>query len=215
MIPLLFDLAGETVLVFGGGPVGARKARRFGEEAGVLVVSPDFAAADFGGAERVRARPDARAVAGWIRRVEPAVVVAATDDAALNEAIADAARADGRLVNRADEAGERDAGSVVLPAIARDGPVVAGVGTGGRSPALSAALRDRIAGEIDGAGAMAELTAELRAELADEGYPPARRREAIRRVVANREVWTALDSGGSKARQVAADVIDDVTGDLP
>ena len=28
MIPLLHDFADERVLVFGGGPVGARKARR-------------------------------------------------------------------------------------------------------------------------------------------------------------------------------------------
>jgi precorrin-2 dehydrogenase/sirohydrochlorin ferrochelatase len=36
MIPLLHDFSGETVLVFGGGRVGARKARRFAREAKVL-----------------------------------------------------------------------------------------------------------------------------------------------------------------------------------
>ncbi len=40
MIPLLHDFADATVLIFGGGPVGARKARRFAREATVVVVSP-------------------------------------------------------------------------------------------------------------------------------------------------------------------------------
>ncbi|MDR9382052.1 MAG: NAD(P)-dependent oxidoreductase, partial [Natronomonas sp.] len=48
MIPLYHDFTDETVLVFGGGPVGARKARRFAREAAVVVVSPEFAADDYG-----------------------------------------------------------------------------------------------------------------------------------------------------------------------
>jgi len=213
MIPLLHDFTDETVLVFGGGPVGARKARRFATEARVVVVSPDFAATDFGDAALIRARPTPDAVADWLSRVDPALVVAATDDSDLNEAVETAARDQGRLVNRADAAGERPAGSVVLPAIARDGPVVVGVGTGGRSPALSAHLRDRIQQEVDGAGEMARLTAALRTELADRELPADRRRAALRAVLANRDVWTALDSGGSNARQLAENVIDNVTGD--
>lgn len=215
VIPLLHDLDGETVLVFGGGSVGARKARRLGVEASVVVVSPEFAAADFGDAALVRARPTEDAIGDWLQRLEPVLVIAATDDADFNDAVEAAARDDGRLVNRADVAGSREAGSVVLPAIARDGPVVVGVGTGGASPALAAALRDRVADEIEGAGTLAELTGELRTELADAGVPPATRRAAIRRVVAASEVWTALDTGRSKTRQVAIDVIEDATGDRP
>jgi len=213
MIPLLHDLADETVLVFGGGTVGARKARRFATEASVVVLSPAFADVDFGGAALVRARPQPADVSAWLSRVDPPLVVAATDDAALNETVATVARDQGRLVNRADVAGERAAGSVVLPAIARDGPVVAGVGTGGRSPALSAHLRDRIQDEVEGAGEMARLTADLRASLRERDLPADRRRAALRAVLTNRDVWTALDSGGSNARQLAEDVIDNVTGD--
>src|SRR6056297_3074140 len=156
MIPLLHDFTGTTVLVFGGGTVGARKARRFAREADVVVVSPDFADADFGGAERIRAAPDDEAVADWIDRTEPALVVAATDDADRNAAIEQAARDDGALVNRTDQHGERDPGSVVVPATVRDDPVVAAVATGGTSPALSRYLRERIEAELTNAGAMAE-----------------------------------------------------------
>lgn len=212
MIPLFHDFEGETVLVFGGGTVGARKARRFAREAHVVVVSPAFVDADFGGASRVRAAPDAGDVEAWLDSVDPALVVAATDDADLNEAVARAGRQRGVLVNRADESGAREFGSVVVPATVRDGPVVAAVATGARSPALSRYLRERIEETIHGAGAMAEMTADLREELADR-LGPEQRRSALRAVVRSDDVWKALDTPGTNGRQVASDVISDVRGD--
>ncbi|WP_415382358.1 precorrin-2 dehydrogenase/sirohydrochlorin ferrochelatase family protein [Halosimplex sp. TS25] len=218
MIPLLHDFGGETVLVFGGGRVGARKARRFAREARVVVVSPEFAAADgervdFGDAELVREAPDPDDVSDWFDRTAPVLAVAATNDAELNERIEDVARERSVLVNRADQHGGREAGSVVVPATVRDDPVVAAVATGGASPALSRHLRQRIETEIADAGAMAELTGELRAELQRDGVAPDRRRAAVRAVVRSDAVWKALDSGIPKARQVAADVIADATGE--
>ncbi|WP_323190608.1 bifunctional precorrin-2 dehydrogenase/sirohydrochlorin ferrochelatase [Halostella sp. PRR32] len=209
MIPLLHDFSGATVLVFGGGPVGARKARRFAREASVVVVSPDFADAEFGGSERVRAAPAEGDVPNWLDRFDPALVVAATDDATVNEAIAEAARDRGVLVNRADSHGDRDPGSVVVPATVRDDPVVAAVATGGASPALSKHLRETIEAEIAGAGAMATVTADLRDELRDEGVPEGDRHDAIRAVVRSSRVWKGLRRGESKGRQVARDVISD------
>jgi hypothetical protein len=121
MIPLYHDFNDEAVLVFGGGPVGARKARRFAREASVVLVAPALPADDYGGADAVRAAPGPADVPGWFDRVEPALVVAATDDGDVNGAVARVARDRGLLVNRADEAGSRDAGSVVVPATVRDG----------------------------------------------------------------------------------------------
>jgi precorrin-2 dehydrogenase/sirohydrochlorin ferrochelatase len=211
MIPLLHDFRDETVLVFGGGPVGARKARRFASEAAVLVVSPTFAG-DFGDASRVRARPAPRAVGGWLDRVDPALAVAATDDAAVNAAVESACRERNVLVNRADESGARDPGSVVVPATVRDDPVVVAVATGARSPALSRHLREQIGETVESAGAMAELTASLRADLR-ERLPAETRRAALRAVVRSDDVWKALDSPSTNVRKVATDVISDVTGE--
>ncbi|MFB6219111.1 MAG: bifunctional precorrin-2 dehydrogenase/sirohydrochlorin ferrochelatase [Halobacteriaceae archaeon] len=210
MIPLLHDFAGATVLVFGGGSVGARKARRFAREARVVVVSPAFEG-EFGGADLVRAAPAPGDVAGWVRRADPALVVAATDDDAVNDAAGRAAREAGALVNRADRAGGRDPGSVVVPATVRDDPVVAAVATGGRSPALSRYLREQIEEDIEGAGAMAELTADLRAELAERGVAPDDRRAALRAVVRSDRVWTGLRTGTPNPRAEAESVIEDHT----
>ncbi|MFC6757420.1 MULTISPECIES: precorrin-2 dehydrogenase/sirohydrochlorin ferrochelatase family protein [Haloarcula] len=213
MIPLLHDFSDETVLVFGGGPVGARKARRFGAEAAVVVVSPDFADRSFGAAELVRAAPDADGVREWVERTEPALVVAATDDAELNAVAEAAARERDALVNRADDHGEQDVGNVVVPATVRSDPVVMAVATGGHSPALSKHLRESFEAQFADAGEMAELTGTLREELKSTDMNPTERRDAVRTVVRSDEVWKALDSGRSKARQVAADVIGYQMGD--
>jgi len=218
VIPLFHDFEGETVLVFGGGPVGARKARRFAREARVVVVSPEFVDADFGEddgeVEFVRAAPSPADVESWFDRLSPALAVAATDDALVNAAVDEVARDRGVLTNRTDVAGsDRDPGSVVVPATARDGPVTVAIGTGGASPALSGYLRERIEGELDGVGEMASLTSGLREELKRNGVEPAARRAAIRSVVRSDAVWTALDSPGSNPRKIAADVISNVTGD--
>ncbi|QCC59328.1 bifunctional precorrin-2 dehydrogenase/sirohydrochlorin ferrochelatase [Natrinema thermotolerans] len=206
MIPLLHDFTNETVLIFGGGPVGARKARRFAREARVIVVSPAFADREFGGAERVRAAPDPADVPAWLERTEPALVVAATDDAAVNEAVADAARERGALVNRADRSGERDVGSVVVPATVREDPVTVAVATGGTAPALSKYLREELEETLSGAGEMARVCGELRAELKARDVPAERRRAIVTDVVNSPDLWTALRTGTSNCAQVIEDV---------
>jgi precorrin-2 dehydrogenase/sirohydrochlorin ferrochelatase len=212
VIPLYHDFTGETVLVLGGGRVGARKARRFATEATAVVVAPDFAASDYGGAELVRAAPRPEDVAAWVERTDPALVVAATDDAEVNEAAERAARERGALVNRADESGGRDAGSVVVPATVEDGDVQVAISTGGQSPALSKYLREEIEAELEGASEMAALTGDLRSELRADGYAPTERREAVRAVVRSPRVWKALRRGKTNARREAACVIRDTTG---
>lgn len=265
MIPLYHDFTGETVLVFGGGPIGARKARRFAEEARVVVVSPAFDADDFGGAALVRARPAPEDVEEWFDRTTPALAVAATDDDRVNDAVAAAARARGVLVNRADRSaatgdggtsdadaigaaasgsdggdaggesdratgsgggaggdskgtagGDPDAAGppvdVMVPATVADGDVRVAISTGGRSPALAKYLRERIESTVDGAEGMAALTADLRAELRASDLDPPARRDAVRAVVRDSEVWKGLRTGTPNPRQEATRVIQDTTG---
>lgn len=207
MIPLLHDFTGSTVLVFGGGRVGARKARRFAREAQVVVVSPSFADADFGGAERVRATPTPEDIPEWFERTEPALTVTATDEKSVNDAIARTAHERGVLLNRADESDAATAtGDVVVPATVRDDPVVLAIATGGTSPALSRYLRERFETELAGVGAMADLSGELRERLREE-VPPGERRDAVRAVVRSERVWKALGDSKSNAAHEAKSVI--------
>jgi precorrin-2 dehydrogenase/sirohydrochlorin ferrochelatase len=225
MLPLYHDFTGRTVLVFGGGPIGARKARRFAAEARVVVVSPAFDGDGFGGAELVRARPAPEDVSGWFDRAAPALAVAATDDDAVNDAVAAAARERGVLVNQADRSaatGGDESGAaagpagppvdVVVPATVADGDVRVAISTGGRSPALAKYLREQVESTVDGAGRMAELTGDLRAELRSSDLGPSARRDAVRAVVRDSGVWKGLRTGTPNPRQEATRVIQDTAG---
>jgi len=211
VIPLLHDFDGERVLIVGGGSVGARKARTFAREAETVVVSPAFADGAFGDASLVRAAPSPADLADWVERVDPALVVAATDDTEINDAAATAARDHGALCNRADQSGSRDPDSVVVPATIRDDPVVAALATGGTAPALSRHLRQQLADEIDGAGAMAELLGEIRTELKADEPDPERRRRAVREVLESQTVWKDLRTEPAKARREANRIVREVT----
>jgi precorrin-2 dehydrogenase/sirohydrochlorin ferrochelatase len=213
MIPLYHDLTDETVLVVGGGPVGARKARRFAREARVVVVSPEFPADDYGGAERVRAAPTPEEIPAWFERADPALAVAATDDESVNDAVEAVARDRGVLSNRADHSGSREADSVVVPATVRNGDVVVSISTSGASPALSKELRKRIEDELDGAGELATLTGEVRKELKERGIDPESRRDAVRAVVQSPRVWKVLGTGGAKPRRTVDAVVESALGD--
>ncbi|MES3518106.1 MAG: NAD(P)-dependent oxidoreductase [Natronomonas sp.] len=200
MIPLFHDFTDERVLVFGGGPVGARKSRRFSTEATVVVVSPTFEADDYGDAELLRAAPDPDAVSEWIDRIDPALVVAATDVAAVNEAIAAAAADRGILLNRADTSEVRDAKSVAVPATIDEGPVTVAVSSGATSPAFAKELRNQIEERVTGAGEAAVVVGELRERLKAEAVEPEKRRAAIRAAVDAID-WKDLDTGSAKPRR--------------
>ena len=213
MIPLVHDFDGEVVLVFGGGTVGARKARRFAREARVVVVSPVFADADFGPSELVRAAPAPEDVPTWLAAADPALVVAATDDGALNAAVERHAHAAGVLVNRADRAGGREPGSVVVPATVEDGPVSVAVTTGGTSPAVSRRLRRELESVIEGAGLVTSVVSEIRADLKGRDLDPSTRRDAARTVADSSAVWAAARAGEERrvreeAERVVAAALD-------
>ena len=136
------DVRERPCTVVGGGAVGGRKARTLARAgARVTVVAPEIA-------DETRSLVDeGRAV--WLQEtfhdhhLEGAfLVVAATDDKALNERIGRAARARELLVCVASSAG---LSNVAFPALHElDGFTVA-VSTHGRDPAGAVRLRDRIA----------------------------------------------------------------------
>ncbi|HET7572650.1 MAG TPA: bifunctional precorrin-2 dehydrogenase/sirohydrochlorin ferrochelatase [Gaiellaceae bacterium] len=74
------------------------------------------------------------------------LVVAATSDRAVNEAVHREAERRRVFCNVADVP---DLCSFILPALHRRGPIAVAVSTGGASPALAQALRDRFAAQVD------------------------------------------------------------------
>ena len=146
-LPLGIDLGGRDCLVVGGGTVGTRKVTTLVRAgARVTVVAPTVTA-------------DLRALVatGAVRWVEGPyadtslhgmfLVVAATDDGALNAGVARAARAAGALACDASSASESQ---VIFGALLERDDTTIAVFTDGRDPAGARRTRDRIAEVLGG-----------------------------------------------------------------
>jgi uroporphyrin-III C-methyltransferase/precorrin-2 dehydrogenase/sirohydrochlorin ferrochelatase len=145
--PVGLRLLGKHVVVVGGGQVAHRRVAGLLEaRAVVTVVSPEVT-------------PALEALVGpgqvtWLRRrYQPGdldgawYAVAATDDPAVNAAVAAEAEADRIFCARADD---RSASSVWTPAVGRQGDLVIGV-HGGGDPQRAVGVRDAVvAGLTDG-----------------------------------------------------------------
>lgn len=178
--PVFLLLAGAPCLVVGAGPVAARKTRGLLESgATVTLVAPQIG-------DDVRSLADRATPSGTLvveqrhyRTPEASTyrfVVSATGDPDVDARVTTDALAGGALVNRADTGPAREhrsvpaAGTVLLPAIHRDGPVTVAVSTGGSSPALARWLRDRVAAALGpDLGVLAQLVDEYRQALLDSG----------------------------------------------
>src|SRR5688572_659839 len=157
-LPIFVDLQQAPALVVGGGRVAARKmALLRSAGADVTVVAPSAGPAIIQAAERGELR--------WRRRNFAAsdvagmrIVFAATDVAAINDAVAVAARAAGIPVNVADD-GARS--TFILPAIVDRSPLLVAISSGGVAPMLATAVRARLESMIDHSSALLAQFAEL------------------------------------------------------
>lgn len=177
-LALNIDMRKRTALIVGGGTVAARKLRALREAgARVRVVAPEVLPA-------IREQEATGAVTVRIGRYETsdlegiALVVAATDDAAVNLKVAAEAGEKGILVAVTDR---QEAGDCHFPAILRRGELEIAVSTGGRCPALAAEVRDAISDLIGDnyAGLVEELAAE-REKLLTEGNGTTYNKELLR-----------------------------------
>jgi len=136
-LPLFVNITNRRCLLVGAGGVAARRLRWLLDAgAKVTVVAPDVV-------DEVRTLCAGRAEIRT-RRFEPddvigtLLVIAATDDPAVNRAVYDAANERGVLVNTVDDA---TLSSVIFPSIVKRDPVIIAVSTGGRSPTLARRVR--------------------------------------------------------------------------
>lgn len=168
--PIVLDLTGRPCLVVGGGAVAERKVEGLLEAgARVTVVSPTVS-------RRLQAWIAVRAirwVAGDFRAEDVAghvLVIAATDDTAVNGAVSTAARGPGVWVNAADDPARCD---FFLPSVLRRGELTVAVSTGGTSPALARAIREELETYFtDDYRVLARVAAETRRELRRHGPRP-------------------------------------------
>lgn len=166
--PVFLEMAGRPVVVIGGGDVALRKVRGLLEAgARVTVVSPGLVPelATLRDAGRIRCvgreyRPGD--LAGYT------LAVVATDDGAVNAAVAQEGRQRGVWINAVDDPQNCD---FIMPAVVRRGELVIAISTGGGSPALARKLREELEARFVGDYALLlELVAQVRQELRERGY---------------------------------------------
>ncbi|MCG6954371.1 MAG: hypothetical protein LJF04_00140 [Gemmatimonadetes bacterium] len=183
--PVGLDLRGRRCFVVGGGVIGTRKALTLAScGAEVIVIAPEvthgLAEAATAGTIRHLATPfEAEHLDGAF------LVVAATDDDELNEAVAEAAAEVGALVCDASSAGRSQ---LTFGAMLRRDDATVAVFTDGRDPAHARRTRDRIAGFLDRSGGSRDGSSSEEVGAAEPahvciGEDPARDRDLLRSIV--------------------------------
>lgn len=163
LYPVALRLRDRPVLVVGGGPVAARKVRRLLDcGARVTLIAPEAVAELAGLAEAGTLRWHLRPFeSGDVQGYD--LVFAASGVAAVDQAVAMAARAARIWLNAADSGVQ---GDLDLPALLRRGELTVTVSTGGAAPGFAAALAAELGGHLsDRVGDYVALLQDLRAQL--------------------------------------------------
>lgn len=201
MLPLMIDLTGRKVVIFGGGPVGARKARFFRGECQVVVVSRSFHR-DIREMDVERVRLDLRTAKD--RAIQDLVegaflVIAATGDPSLNNRIRRIARARGILCNSASGT----PGDVIIPSVEKGRSHLVAVTTFGRSPAMARYIREQISGSAGEMDRMIDLQVRVRKALRAAEPSQERRSAILTEILGDHQAWAALAEGEEAAWEYA------------
>ncbi len=166
VLPLFHNVRGRLVLLVGGGEIALRKGRLIAQAGARLrVVAPQILSelrelAASSGGELIERGYQAADMAGCV------LVVAATDDRALNAQVSRDAGAINLPVNVVDAP---DLCSVIFPAIVDRNPLVVAVSSGGDAPVLTRLMRARLETFIPAAwGRLAALAQKYRAPVKEK-----------------------------------------------
>ena len=159
-LPVFLNLRDQLVLVVGGGAVATRKVEMLLKaHARVRVVAPRLH-------EELSLYRDAGRIEHRACEFEPqhfdyaVLAIAATDQRAVNHAVAAAGAARGIFVNVVDDAA---ASSAVMPAIVDRSPLLVAIGSSGQSPTLARRVRAQLEAMLpEGLGELARLAGSAR-----------------------------------------------------
>src|SRR5580698_2673584 len=176
-LPIFLRVQDRLAVVIGGGAVAARKAELLLNcGARVRLVAPELEASaqallQLHGAAGRMSHQCASFASHHLEGA--ALVMAATDCAAVNTQVSREARARGIPVNVADDAATSD---FILPAIVDRSPLIVAVSSAGTSPVLARRVREQIESLLPARlGALARFAGSQRQRV-NESLPPALRR---------------------------------------
>lgn len=211
-LPLMLDLSGKKIVIFGGGSVGERKAELFSDCADTLVVSLDFSQKlkelEASGKVKLVRLNLLEASDSELKNLISGsfIVIPATSNFELNQKIADIARESDILINQVDALG-----SVVIPSVIKRGDLVIGISTLGHSPAVSKYTRRKIEGLITPEYSdMIRLQDELRSYLKQHVAEQKQRKEIIWKILESDSVWNGFSESYEEAAKRAYSIISDI-----
>jgi len=201
MLPLIVDVENKKVVIFGGGSVGERKATLF-KDADVLVASKEFTS----GLRRLADKGFVKLLTCDLNKMDieliidgAFLVIPATDDPKLNAKIVKLAKKHNVLTNSVDGAGD-----IIIPSVIKQGDIVIGISTLGKSPAMSKFLRKKLEKAVfkkyaDMVKLQDEIREVLKARISDQ-----KTREKILWEILNDEaIWECLDTSYDKAYELS------------
>jgi precorrin-2 dehydrogenase/sirohydrochlorin ferrochelatase len=210
-LPLMLDLSGRKIVIFGGGSVGERKAELFCGCADTLVVSLEFSQRlqelETSGQIRLLKLDLLTASDSELREIvsDAFIVIPATSNFELNRKITDIAQESNILINQVDALG-----SVVIPSVIKRGDLVIGISTLGHSPAVSKYTRKQIENVITPAYSdMIRLQDELRSYLKQHVAEQRKRKEILWKVLESETVWKGFSESYEKATEAAYAIVSD------
>ncbi|MBV1959741.1 MAG: siroheme synthase CysG [Pseudomonadales bacterium] len=207
-LPIFFDVRSSTVLIIGGGDVALRKARVLAKcGAQLRIVAPQIRLdlielvmqAEYPGEIHKR-----KYLASDIADV--ALVVVATGDSELNEAISSQAKAQKIPVNVVDRP---ELCSFVFPSVLDRSPLVVAISSGGTSPVLARHLRARLETLIpSGYGKLATLLGKFREPVKSRFKTLGQRRSFWEKVVNGTVTELVLTGHATEAEQLLSEWIE-------
>ena len=182
-LPIFVNIRQRDCIVVGGGAIAARKVALLCKaEASVTVIAPELS-------EELARQVESGSIRHLARKYQDgdiadcALVIAATDDRALNETISQRAKDNNIPVNVVDNP---DLCSFIMPSIIDRSPVQIAVSTGGASPVLARMIRTRLEGLIPSSyGRLGALVESFRDKV----------KAAFPQVEMRRTFWEGILSG--------------------
>ena len=175
IFPISLKLQQQPCLIVGGGHIAYRKAVLLVKAGAVIdIISPEIDAnllevIQQCGGQYIQAPYSASLSLRYYR-----LVIAATDDQAVNQAVFEACEADNVLVNSVDDPPHC---RFMVPAIIDRSPLVVSIATNGASPVLSRQIRTQLEASIPhGMGKLAEFSGKWRSTVKAKIVNPDERR---------------------------------------
>jgi precorrin-2 dehydrogenase len=197
MLPVILNLKGKTVVVFGGGKVAERRILKFLDAgARVTAISKEFTGKidkfDNQNLKRIKKEVDLKNAAGYVDMAD--VVAIATNDENLNNGIEILSKTLGKPVNRADAVSD-----FIIPATLKIGDVMIAISTTGKSPAVAKILKNRIKKVVTPEDVLLiELEEFAREKLKGKIRNQEERKRILREIINRPDITICLKKGDIK-----------------